>query len=198
MLINQCPAKGVKDSKRFYVHNLICLKEESKAGKKKSSEWPGLISLEKQGRKALTGYQPPQTWRSQHFQEWKQTAPGDSQVTESAHGGGDLLKIAVTMMQKLSDRWAKLLKEEQTSSPRKKACPGQVPGLDTPWARRVSICQRHWADGIPPRATCATRNAAKATSLQTCYEIRFLRAGHFQKSQRESSRQLKLLQLKYL
>lgn len=80
------------------------MKEESKGGKKKSCEWPELISLEKsQGRKALTGYQLLQTWRSQHFQEREQTAPSDSQVTESTHGG-DVVKIAVTVMQKLSDR----------------------------------------------------------------------------------------------
>lgn len=83
------------------------MKEESKGGKKKSYEWPELISLEKQGRKALTGYQLLQTWRSQHFQEREQTAPSDrnrgNRVTESTHGG-DVVKIAVTVMQKLSDR----------------------------------------------------------------------------------------------
>lgn len=73
----------------------------------------------KTGKKGTDWLSAPQTWRSQHSQEWKQTAPGDSQVPESTHGGGDLVKIAVTMRQKLSDRWAKLLKEEQGTLTRK-------------------------------------------------------------------------------
>lgn len=76
-----------------------------------------------------------------------------------------MVKITDTMMPKLSDSWAKLLKEEWTSNSHKQAYPGQVLGLDTPWAQRASICQRHWTDGTPPGATCANRSAARSHFL---------------------------------
>lgn len=98
------PSKGSKRTPNDFMSTIShAWKKKVRLEKKKSCEWPEVISLEKQGRKALAGYQLPQTRRRQHFQERKQTAPGDSQVTESTHGGG-LVKTAVTVMPKLSDR----------------------------------------------------------------------------------------------